>query len=248
MKSTFAAKWFKSVFFVAMTAFAAGSFAQDGLPSDAKPLNPPQPVDNDGKIEVIEFFGYGCIHCAHLEPRLHEWAKKLPADVKFVRVPVGVSKGVPSIPIYYTLEAMGQVEKLHQKIFDAVHVENVVLGSPPILNKWLEKQGIDVKKYEEMQKSFSVQGKIRRAEKMISDYRVAATPTITVNGRFSVEQVSGADRLLAALDRVIANERMASKLTPPAAVPATAPKKTSAKKSAEQSAKATAKQVVAAKV
>jgi protein dithiol oxidoreductase (disulfide-forming) len=228
-------KWIKSVLsilfaaFAGTAAFTGSAVAQDIRNPDIKPLNPPQPVENDGKIEVLEFFGYGCIHCAHLEPRLHDWAKKQPADVKLVRVPVGEAKGIKSVPLYYTLDAMGQVDRLHQKIFDAVHAENVILGNPATLNKWLEANGVDPKKYEEMQKSFSVQNKIRRAEKMLADYRVTGTPTMIVNGRDSIEQYAGAERLIGAMDESIATARASMK---PTAAPADAAKKDPAKKDA----------------
>ncbi len=217
--------WIKSFLFVALAAFAVGAFAQDASQRAGKKLNPPQPVENDGKIEVLEFFGYGCIHCAHLEPRLHAWVKKQPADVKFVRVPVPAAhRGVPSIPLYYTLEAMGLADKMQQKIFDAIHVENIVLGNPSTLNTWLEKQGVDPKKFEEVQKSFSVQGKIRRAEKMAGDYRIEATPTLVVNGKYSVEQTAGAESLFSIAEALIADARAANKPAATAA-PAKAPAK-----------------------
>jgi thiol:disulfide interchange protein DsbA len=194
-------------------------------PREITPLNPPQPVENDGKVEVLEFFAYGCIHCANLEPKLEIWAKKQPADVKLKRVPAPFAvRGVDSIPIFYTLEAMGLQEKLHQKIFDAVNVENVNLGAPALLNKWLEKQGVDPKKYEEMQKSFSVQNKINRARNMSQDYKIAATPTLVVNGRYLLEQAGSSERMFENADRLIGEARAAIKQPAPvAAKPAAAP-------------------------
>ncbi len=217
------AKWIngiKSLFVMATVAtsmgLAATAFAQPQPPSggarDVITLNPPQVVENDGKVEVLEFFGYGCIHCANLEPRLEAWAKKLPADVKLKRVPVAfASRSIDSIPLFYTLEAMGLQEKLHQKIFDAANVENVILGNPATLNSWLEKQGVDTKKFEQVQKSFSVQNKIARAKKMTEDYKIQATPTLIVNGRFSVQQTAGPDKLFANIDQLIAEVRVANK-------------------------------------
>lgn len=217
------AKWvngIKSLFVMATVAtsmgFAAAALAQSQPPSggthDVVTLNPPQVVENDGKVEVLEFFGYGCIHCANLEPRLEAWSKKLPADVKLKRVPVSFAiRGLDSIPLFYTLEAMGLQEKLHQKIFDAANVENVILGNPATLNSWLEKQGVDTKKFEQMQKSFSVQNKIARAKKMTEDYKIQATPTLIVNGRFSIQQTAGPDKLFANIDQLIAEARVANK-------------------------------------
>ena len=175
----------------------------------ATPLATPQPVENDGKVEVLEFFAYGCIHCANLEPSLESWAKRQPADVKLKRVPSPVPvMGIDSTVIYYSLEAMGQVDRLHAKIFDAIHLQKAVLGNPAALNKWLEKNGVDTKKYEEVQKSFSVVTKVNRARKMVVDYKIDATPTVVVNGRFSIEQGSaGPEAMFANVDQLIAQAR-----------------------------------------
>ena len=200
------------------------------------PLNPPQPVENDGKVEVLEFFAYGCIHCANLEPALETWAKKQPTDVKVKRIPSPVAiMGIDSTVIYYTLEALGQIERLHPKIFNAAHLEKVIVGNPSIFNKWLEKNGVDPKKYEEAQKSFSVVTKANRARKMVEDYKINETPTIVVNGRFSaVQGAGGPDALFANVDQLVNDAR--AKLRTSAAAPTVsanlAPVKTELKKPA----------------
>jgi protein dithiol oxidoreductase (disulfide-forming) len=228
-------KWFKTIFATAATIFAVNAFAQRAE-GDVTPLKNPQAVENDGKIEVIEFFGYGCIHCAQLEPKLDEWIKRQPADVKVKRIPVTFEhKGVDSLAIFYTLEAMGKLDKLHQKIFDAVHVENVVVANPAALNKWLEKQGIDPAQYEQVKQSFSVQGKIKRAAQLTTDYQITATPTLIVNGRFAVSQVAGAERLFANVDKLVADARATNK--PAAAPPATKVAPPKAKKVSRSSVK-----------
>lgn len=220
--------WIQRASIALVAAFAIGNALAQGGPRDVIPLNPPQPVENDGKLEVLEFFAYGCIHCANLEPRLAEWMAKQPADVKVKRVPAAFAvRGIDSAPIFYTLEAMGLQEKLHQKLFDAANLENVMLGNPATLNKWLEKQGVDTKKYEEMQRSFSVQNKINRARRMSSDYKVQSTPAVAVNGRFLLE--GGSEQLFANVDQLLANARAASKpvaaVTAPTAPTAPAKKK-----------------------
>ncbi|HEX4858788.1 MAG TPA: thiol:disulfide interchange protein DsbA/DsbL [Usitatibacteraceae bacterium] len=188
---------------------------------EVKPLNPPQPVENDGKIEVLEFFAYGCIHCAQLEPRLKAWVGKLPADVKFRAVPAAfASRGIDSIPIFYTLEAMGVLDKLHQKIFDAANVENVMLGHQPTLLKWLEKQGVKAADYEQTLRSFSVQTKIRRATQMNSDYKIHSTPSLVVDGRWVIE--GGGERALQNADDAIERARQRLKASQPPAAPAAA--------------------------
>ena len=175
-------------------------------PRELAPIDPPQPVENDGKIEVLEFFAYGCIHCAQLEPPLAAWTARQPDYVKVKRVPTPfLLRGIDSASIYYSLEAMGLQEKMHQKVFDAVNIENVMLGNPATLNKWLEKQGVDVKKFEELQRSFSVQTKISRSKKLTTDYKIQSTPTMAVNGRYLLE--GGGERLFPNLDRLIAEAR-----------------------------------------
>lgn len=212
-------KWLKkiAVFLLAAVAFTAVHAQQN-----VTPLNPPQPVENDGKVEVLEFFAYGCIHCANLEPSLEAWAKKQPADVKLKRIPSPAAiMGIDSTVIFYSLEALGQLDRLHAKIFEAVHLEKVTLGNPALLNKWLEKNGVDPMKYEEAQKSFSVVTKVKRANKMVEDYKISATPTMVVNGRYLLEQgVTGAAVLFANVDQLVAQTRATLKT---AAVPVTVP-------------------------
>ena len=187
---------------------------------------PAQPVESDGKIEVLEFFSYGCVHCADLEPHLKAWLKRQPMDVKFKRVPVSFEiRGIDSVTMFYTFEAMGLIgkgekaDKLHAKILDAVNKENTILGSPPVFKKWLEKQGINPAKYDEAKNSFTVKSKIARAQQMLTDYKIQATPTLIVDGRYSVSQLNGPERLFAHIDRLIKESRAdvksrAAKLAP----------------------------------
>mgnify|MGYP003594517200 CR=1 FL=1 len=214
--------------FAALLAALAIGTAVAQSQRDVVPLSPPQPVENDGKVEVLEFFAYGCIHCAHLEPKLNEWAARQAPDVKVKRIPAAFAvRGIDSIPLFYTLEAMGLQEKLHQKIFDAANVENVILGNPATLNKWLEKQGVDPKKYEDMQKSFSVQNKINRARNLTATYKINATPMLVVDGRYLLEQTGSTERMLANADQLIEQTRakMKAATAPAAAKPAAAPAK-----------------------
>ncbi len=190
---------------------------------DIFPIDPPQPVANDGTIEVLEFFSYGCSHCANLEPVLETWAKKLPADVKFRRVPSGFNMmGLDEVSLFYTLEAMGQLDRLHKKIFDALHNERVILGSKPVLVKWLEKNGVDPAQYESVEKSFSVQTKVTRGKQMAGLYKISSTPTLVINGRIGAVQAGGATAFLGTIDRLIDEARQSNKGAT-AASPAKAP-------------------------
>src|SRR6478672_7162966 len=151
--------------------FAIGAWAQ--APSYAV-LTPPQPVDTPpGKIEVTEFFWYGCPHCYHLEPSVVSWLQKKPDDVVFKRVPAVPSKSWESLAVvYYTLEAMGLLDKYHQKVFDAIHKDGQNLGNENVRDKWLAANGIDAAKYKEVEKSFSVSTKVARAKQLTAAYKV----------------------------------------------------------------------------
>ncbi|MBL8515337.1 MAG: thiol:disulfide interchange protein DsbA/DsbL [Betaproteobacteria bacterium] len=231
--------------------FAAGSASAQfaAVPGrDYAPLNPPQPKITDTPIEVLEFFAYGCIHCFHLEPRLEKWKTTLPKDTKLTRVPSPVAiRGLDSVPMYYTLEAMGMLDKLHYKIFEAMHNENVILGNPSVRDQWLAKNAVDPKKYQEVEQSFSVQNKIRAAREYSQKYRIESTPTLVVNGKYSVPNQRDMDTTFRIVESLIATERASAKTveaaapatpaaavkaTPataaPAAKPAPAPSKTSA--------------------
>ncbi|HEX4330719.1 MAG TPA: thiol:disulfide interchange protein DsbA/DsbL [Usitatibacter sp.] len=192
-------------------AFAAlGAWAQAGLPYTK--LEPPQPTEGNGKIEVIEFFWYGCPHCYRLEPSLNAWLKNKPADVDFKRVHALPSAAwAPDAKIFYTLEAMNLVDSLHDKVFDAIHKDNKNLKSPKVLDEWLKQNGVDPAKYHDVEKSFSVDSKLKRANQLTVAYKVDGVPRVIVDGKFATgpEEAGGEDRIMGAVDQMIAAERKA---------------------------------------
>jgi thiol:disulfide interchange protein DsbA len=165
-------------------------------------LNPPRPVATDGKIEVLEFFWYGCIHCYNLEPRLEVWLKKLPKDVEFRRVPAVLSRQWGhDATIFYTFEAMGLLDKLHRPFFEAIHRDRLRTDNAQAFNAWLGKYGIDPKKFEAVAKSFSVVTNTQRAVQMTIDYDIRGTPAMAVHGRYTV----GSDEaMLQTVDKLVA--------------------------------------------
>lgn len=163
--------------------------AQAGKPRagvDYRTLDRVAPVDTPaGKIEVIEFFWYGCPHCNAFEPVLAQWVKTLPADVAFKRVPIAFqSSFVPQQQLFYALEAMGLVEKLHAQVFAAIHRERRKLVSPAEINAWVAKQGVDANAFASQFNSFSVVTKARRAGQLMDAYGVEGVPALGVAGRF----------------------------------------------------------------
>ena len=150
-------------------------------------LKPPVPVEGTGKIEVLEFFWYGCIHCYNLEPVLESWLKTLPPDVEFRRVPaVFNERWALDASIYYAMEALDLVEKLHRPLFDAIHKNRLNTTNEQQYSDWLAKQGVDAKKFIETVKSFGVRSKTRRATQLTVAYKIDGTPAMAVHGRYTV--------------------------------------------------------------
>lgn len=145
------------------------------------------PVETPGKIEVIEFFWYGCPHCYSLEPLIETWLNKLPPDAQFRRVPaVFNDRWARDAAVYYAFEALGLVDRLHRPLFDAIHRDGLRTDSPEALNQWLQRQGVDTKKFDEVVRSFGVQSKVRRAAQLSVAYRIDGTPAMAVQGRYTV--------------------------------------------------------------
>lgn len=168
-------------------------------------LNPPQMVESANKIEVVEFFWYGCIHCYNLEPKLETWLKTLPKDVEFRRVPAVLSeRWAHDAAIFYAFDALGVLDKLHRPFFDAIHRDRLQTNNWPALSAWLQKQGVDPKKFETTVKSFGVQSKTKRAVRLTTDYRIDGTPAMAVHGRYTVP---AADDMLQTVNQLVAAVR-----------------------------------------
>ncbi|MEW6165738.1 MAG: thiol:disulfide interchange protein DsbA/DsbL [Pseudomonadota bacterium] len=148
-------------------------------------LQMPQPTESGGKVEVIEFFWYGCPHCGDFEPLLKSWVKKLPADVTFRKVPaIFRDSWAPGARIYYTLEAMGLLDKLSDAVFRAMLKEKVNLNDEKTLFDWIEKKGVDRQKFAAMYKSFGIDGKVRKAAEMTQEYGFGGVPALIVGGKY----------------------------------------------------------------
>jgi protein dithiol oxidoreductase (disulfide-forming) len=181
-----------------LLASLLAAFALAALPAAAQPkhsyseLKPALQVEAEGKIEVLEFFWYGCIHCYNLEPMVEKWEKTLPKDVQFRRVPaVFNDRWAIDASIFYALEAMGLIEKLHRPLFDAIHKDRLRTDVQKDFMEWLQKQGVDTKKFTETMTSFGVQSKMRRAAQMTALYKIGGTPAMAVHGRYTVSTDQG---------------------------------------------------------
>ena len=138
-----------------------------------------------GKIEVVEFFWYNCPHCNQFEPALDAWVKNVAKDVSVRRVPVGFRDDfVPQQRLFYALEAMGLLEKMHVKVFTAIHGEKLVLNKSDVIADWVAKQGVDKAKFLEQYNSFSVSTKATKATQLQNTYKVEGVPALGIAGRF----------------------------------------------------------------
>jgi thiol:disulfide interchange protein DsbA len=165
------------------------AFAQWAPPTPGKDyyvVNPRAPVDAPaGKIDVVEFFWYSCPHCNAIEPAMPAWIKKLPMDAAFRRVPVAFNDSfAPQQRLYFALDAMGLVEKLHAKVFQAIHAEKQQLARGDAIFDWVAKQGVDRTKFESTYNSAPVSAKSAAATALQNSYKVEGVPAIGVAGRF----------------------------------------------------------------
>lgn len=154
-------------------------------------FNPAQPTESKDKIEITEFFWYGCSHCYNLEPIVQKWIKRLPKDVVFRRVPAvfpgkngAPGNWAPGVKLFYALEAMGLQEKLHGEIFDAMHIDRVDLQNEQVLREWLGKKGVDVQKFFDIYNSFAIQSKVVRAMQQTVAYKLNGVPALIIDGRY----------------------------------------------------------------
>lgn len=193
---------------LSLSAVAAPEEVFEG--KDYTRVSVPQPVATGKKIEVLEFFWYRCPHCNALEPGLNAWLKKLPKDAQIRRVPaVFRDDWMPGAKIYYTLEQMGQLNRLHDKVFDAYHVDSLNLNDPAVLGSWVAKQGLDRRKFEGIYSSFTTQSKAMQGAELARTYGVMGVPAFIIDGKYATsESMTGSEpRLFETLDQLIAKAR-----------------------------------------
>jgi thiol:disulfide interchange protein DsbA len=207
---------FSRLFALALIAAAPVAMAQtpaaDGLVEgrDYSVIDPPQPTADRSKVEVLEVFGYWCIHCAHLDPILEKWKQRLPADVDFRYVPAIWQGGVDEFfaRAFYTAETMGVLDTTHSPMFTAAAVDRKLRGPDDILDFYAD-QGIDRAQFEATMNSFTVNAKVARVKQTLPRYGIEGTPTLIVNGKYKTMARQGAtmNDLMATVDKLIARER-----------------------------------------
>ena len=196
-------KWlFASVF--VLLAGAASAQTQPGR--EFQRIEPQRPVAADGRIEVIEFFYYGCPVCYETQPFLSRWLGTAPEYVAIRRVPaLSTEAWEPFAKLFYTLETLGQLGRLHWPVYDQFHFENVKLNDEKIMVDWAARNGIERQKFAEVYGSSGVAARVAQARELLKAYDVRAVPTFIVDGKFltSARLAGGTEQVIQVLDHLV---------------------------------------------
>ncbi len=202
--------WLVAIAF-ALFAFALPVHAQLAAGKEYIVIVPAQSTDNPAKIEVIEFFSYGCPHCSDFHPMVVKWAARQPADVVFKRVPVSFNRPqwINLAKLYYALEVTGDLAKLDSSVFHALNVKGLNLSDDKSIAEWVAAQGVDAKKFSDAYSSFGVVSKTRRADQMAQASKIRGVPALVVDGRYLVtgQDLKSQADLLALTDKIIDKAR-----------------------------------------
>jgi len=173
-------------------------------------LKNPVPPETGKKIEVIEFFSYGCPHCADFEPVVDGWLKTLPPDVEFRRIPVMFQeRWIALAKVYFTLQALGEEGRLTPKVFAAIHGKGTNLASEKVFFDWAATEGLNRQKVEEMYNSFAINGKVSRAKQQAQQYGVQSVPLMIVDGKYmtAVAMAGSHEKMPATINALVAKAR-----------------------------------------
>jgi thiol:disulfide interchange protein DsbA len=196
-------KWLLASAFALLAGTAS---AQIQLGREFQRIEPQRPVAADGRIEVIEFFYYGCPVCYETQPFLARWLGTAPEYVAIRRVPaLSTEAWEPFAKLFYTLETLGQVGRLHWPVYDHFHFEDVKLNDEKIMIDWAARNGIDRQKFVETYGSSGVAAKVAQARELLKAYDVRGVPTFIVDGRFltSARLAGGTQQVIQVVDHLV---------------------------------------------
>jgi len=200
-------KLIKQLFAVALILFSTQVLAEVVAGRDYKDLSPAQPTHTGEKIEVLEFFFYGCSHCFNLHPQISAWEKRIPKDVELQYVPVIFRDSWEGMArAFYALEALGQQRKLHEELFNAWNVSNIDLSDDAHILDFVVQHGVDRAKFSAAYSSFTMSSKVARSNQMVRDYGIRGTPTLVVDGKYVISGLEPAETIKV-LDVVVAKAR-----------------------------------------
>lgn len=181
---------------------------------DYEVISPPQPTADAAKIEVREFFWYGCPHCLEFEPDLNAWLGRAPKDVQFIRQPaVFNERWGAHAKAFFTADTLGMADKLHAEFYTAIQKNKRELATEEDLAKFFAEHGVAEADFRKAYHSFAVDTQMRQAEAMAPAYGVTGTPTVVVNGKYRLtgKLAKSYPNLIAILDFLIEKERGGAK-------------------------------------
>lgn len=197
---------------LALALTAGSAFAQDyQAGKQYHEVEPAQPTTTQERIELVEFFSYGCPHCFEFSPKLHGWLEQAGQDVELVRVPVtfGRSSWALLAKAYYAEKALNVVDQIHEPLFEAIHVDGRRFADEQALAEFFAQHGVDRQAVLDAFDSFAVDVDLRRAERMVRAYKVRATPSLAVAGKYLVDpgETGGQQAMLDVVNFLINKER-----------------------------------------
>jgi thiol:disulfide interchange protein DsbA len=199
---------FANLFLVFFLAFSGLCFAEENS-KGYEALKAPQPTQHADKVEVIEFFWYGCPHCYQFEPTLARWLKTKPANVEFIRQPAAFNElRGKHAKAYFVAEALGVGDKVHDDFFDEIQNKQNKLDTEEALGKFFVAHGVTEAQFKDAFNSFAVDAKTRQASVISARYGLTGVPAIVINGKYLVNATLGGthEKMLDAMNTLIAQE------------------------------------------
>jgi thiol:disulfide interchange protein DsbA len=178
-------------------------------PAGYETLSSPQPTQHADKIEVIEFFWYGCPHCYAFEPDLANWVKKLPKNVEFIRQPAVFSElWGKHAKAFFVAESLGVVDKIHSDFFDAIQNKKQKLETEDELAAFFAAHGVKEADFHEAFKSFAIDAKMRQAPVIAGRYGITGVPAVIINGKYLTNgPLAGShEKMIEVMDNLIKQE------------------------------------------
>ena len=184
--------------------FSLSAKVEFRLGVDYTMVSNPMPVKQDGVVEVMESFWYGCNACYSFEPSINAWAAEQDSDVKLVKMPITWS-GIHQLhaALYYTIESLKLDPSTHSAVFVTIHKEGNFLQSPAKIQEFLEKFGVAPELTSQYLNSFTVKQRVNRGIKYAKQLKIDGVPTMIVDGKYVVQSKGSFGRMLEVVDYLV---------------------------------------------
>jgi thiol:disulfide interchange protein DsbA len=187
-------------------ALCAAAQAQSLSARDYQELSPHHPVSTGERIEVIEFFYYGCPVCYEAQPHIAKWLMRAGPGVAMLRVPAVFTESSESFArSFYTLGAMNQIARLHWPLYDNHHFDGRQLNEEKNIVEWVAGNGVDRARFTELWKSDEIKAQIEVAKKALDSYQVKGVPTFVIDGKYltSAKMAGGVREMMRVVDQLV---------------------------------------------